>query len=326
MERFLPLIALLAGLASWMLLFGVPAFAPPALASTAVVVAAEPANDSISSFDEPLAVVLRVIDPGPDAPYQVGRFLMADEEPVETDAEAMVLLTRAGEVIRLEPGEVATLRPQDEETADPLFRLLRALLRDGPSSAVDPAAHVADPTDPFLRPNSDELRPIRPTGDRMVRSLMPRMEWEGREEVATYRLYLWAADGTLVTMDAGSHASWTLPPEAALSPGARYEWAVEPLPGDRIGPRATFIVAPREILDEVAQELGGLRRRGLDPEGDGRLAAAAVFRSMGFAYDALDTLTDLQAAGDPLGPEVTEFHRRLVDELASSETQGSPDN
>ncbi len=324
----MPLTVLLAGLAPWILMTGL-------LASSA---ASTPLDES--SGDDPVAVILRVVNPAPEDSYRVGDFVVAGETAPAVDAERVLLLTRTGEVVRLGAGEPVPVQPREGEETDPLFRLLRALLRDGPSlhddvGTLSVAPSGASPPDaqpsqaPFQHhsPTSSELegaRPLRPAGDRMVRSLTPRMEWEGEEGAMAYRIHLWESDGYLVAMDAGAGSSWVLPPEAALMPGVRYEWAIEPLPGDRIGPRATFVVASREILDEVAQELGKLRQRGLDPEDDGRLAAAAVFRSMGFPYDALDILRELEAAGDPLAPGVRDFHRRLVDELASPETQGSP--
>lgn len=330
----MPLIRLLAGLIPWVLMAGV--LAP----------VAAPTSPDESNVDDPVAVILRVVNPAPESPHRVGDFVVAGETAPAVDAERVLLLTRAGEVVGLEAGESVVVEPREGVETDPLFRLLRALLRDGPSlhgdtgslgisppdgshldvspSGGSPSQVVVQPHAP-AQPYSEGARPLRPAGDRMVRSLTPRMEWEGEEGALAYRIHLWESDGYLVAMDAGPNSSWVLPPEAALIPGVRYEWAIEPLPGDRIGPRATFVVASREILDEVAQELGKLRQRGLDPEDDGRLAAAAVFRSMGFPYDALDILQELEAAGDPLAPGVRDFHRRLVDELASPETQGSPD-
>lgn len=95
---------------------------------------------------------------------------------------------------------------------------------------------------------------------------------------------------------------------------------MQPLPGERISSRGRFQVASREVLDGVAAELGHLRSRGLEPEDDGLLIAAALFRSMGLPYDALDALSDLEGQGDGWGEELHAFRERLVAELERPET------
>ena len=326
----------LAGLAPWILFSGLLAFTslvphPPSplhLDAGAHPADAEPppAWGRDVPDPEPTAVVLRVMGTSDEPGHRVGAFLIPGDAVAAAETERVLLLTRTGELVQVEGGESVEVTDEGTAETDPLFRLLRALLREAlslsdPSSgtppAIPPEAHEEGP-EPTL-----PVRPVRPVGERLVRSLTPRMEWQAEEEAMAYRIHLWEVDGSMISVEAGAATAWTLPPEVALSPGSRYEWAVEPRPGDRIGPRAAFQVASREILDELARELGGLRQRGLDPEGDGRLAAAAIFRSMGFPYDALDFLVALEASGDPWAPEVQDFHRRLVEELTSSDTQGA---
>ncbi|TVR66024.1 MAG: hypothetical protein EA422_02850 [Gemmatimonadales bacterium] len=322
----MPHLATLAGFAPWIPLAVLVALAPiPPQAPQALQVFS--LSDREIPDPEPGAVVLRVVEPSDVPAHGIGSFLMPGDEVAPTGAERVLLLTRGGELVQVEGGETLEVSEEGMTETDPLFRLLRALLREAmvlsDSSAGLPAATPPLP----LGDGAEPALPLRPTGDRLVRSLTPRMQWQPEAEAMGYRIHLWESDGSLISVEAGTEAGteagWTLPPEAALNPGARYEWAVEPRPGDRISPRASFHVASREILDELAQELGKLRQRGLDPDGDGRLPAAAIFRSMGFPYDAMDTLEALAATGDPLAPEVQDFRRRLVEELGSSDTQGA---
>jgi hypothetical protein len=285
------------------------------------------------SLDEPTetndqeawGVVLRQISPpdveeAPDeemigTPPPVGRFLQeGDDLRVPEDGRLLVLL-RDGRTQEFTGGAT----PPDVESGevDPLFRLLRALLRDE-GSGSDAGA---DETDPGVASETPELAaPIRPIGGRMVRSLTPTLVWRKEAEASEYRVHLWSPDGSVVTLTTGPDSIWTVPSDRALSPGTVYEWAVEPLPGERVGVRSRFQVASREVLDGVAAELGQLRSRGLEPEEDGLLIAAALFRSMGLPYDALDALSDLEAHGDGWSQELHAFRERLVVELERPET------
>lgn len=278
------------------------------------------------STDDPVALVLRshsvesLLEPsqgsdalGEDGPPQVGSFLFPDDTLQVPDHHRVVLLRRDGQVDRFDAGHEATFTPGPPEAA-PLFRLLRALLLP---SSTDLVPGEEGP----LSPDADARGPdpLRPIGNRMIRSLTPLLVWEGASEIEGYQLHLWPPEGGVVSLDAGVDSSWTLPSEAALTPGGHYEWAVETIPQGQVGPRARFRVASREILDEVADQLGRLREMGLDPEDDGILAAAGIFRTMGLPYDALDTLRLLQEAPDPWGPELQGFYQRLTEDLTHTD-------
>lgn len=258
--------------------------------------------------EEPVAIVLRAQAPNGDetgAIPPVGALLYPGDRLDPPEESRILLLHRHG---RLSEVAAPTKLAEAEGETDRVFRLLRALLRsveepDAPrSGAPDPAAVAPEP--------------LRPTGERWVRSLTPVLAWRSVSETSQYRVHLWGPDGSVSTLPAGEDTVRTIPPESALSPGMRYEWAVELIPAHRVGPRATFHVAAREVLDELARELSRLRDMGLDPEGDGRLAAAALFRSMALPYDALDALTRLRDTREPWSGQLEAFHRRLVHDLS----------
>lgn len=274
------------------------------------------------SPDEPAALILRAefldrpadqVDTMDTPPPGVGSFLYPDDTRRTLHHHRLVVLRRDGQVDRLEPGDEVSYSADPSE-ADPLFRLLRALLL--PSMETGSAATELDEATSH-DPDVLGPAPLRPAGGRTVRSLTPTMVWGGSYEGTGYQIHLWPQDSDMVTLDAGADSTWTLSPEAALSPGGRYEWAVETIPEGQIGPRARFQVASRDVMDEVATHLGRLREMGLDPEEEGILAAAGIFRSMGLPYDALDAIHLLQEGDDPWGPELQDFHSRLVQDLAT---------
>jgi len=279
---------------------------------------------------EAWGVVLRQISPpdleeAPDeekngTPPPVGRFLHEGEEVLVPEDGRLLVLLRDGRTQEFRDHA----SPPEIETGevDPLFRLLRALLREE-GAGSDPGAEAPDPG--VVPDPSEFAAPLRPIGGRTVRSLTPTLIWRG-EEASEYRIHLWSPDGSVVTLVAGPDSIGTVPSDRALSPGTRYEWAVEPIPGERVGARGRFQVASREVLDGVAAELGQLRNRGLEPEEDGLLIAAALFRSMGLPYDALDALSDLEAQGDGWSHELRAFRARLVAELERPETPDESDD
>jgi hypothetical protein len=263
----------------------------------------------------PTAVVLRAEGLRPDAAARVGSFLEPGERLVPPEAGRVVLLLHDGEALVVEePMEV----PEAAGETDRLFRLLRALLarpEEARSLEPPPAQGAADSVHEPTGVEPADAVPVRPAGGRRVRAITPELVWRAADGAAAYRVHLWNPDEDLLEWEAGADTAWVLPPESALTPGSVYAWAVTPLPGTETGPRARFQVASREILDDVARELGELRARGLDPEGDGLLPAAALFRSMALPYDALSVLEELRARGDLWSEGLRAFAGRLDAEL-----------
>lgn len=264
--------------------------------------------------DAAVAVVLRA--GGLSAPAdgavspKVGAFLEPGDRLLPPAEGRLVLLMYDGSTVSVEePMQV----PQATGDTDRLFRLLRALLGHRPQETIDDEEPLRSEAS---KGGGDHPMPVRPAGDRRVRAITPELVWRAAEGAQAYRVHIWSLDDEVLELDAGADTAWILPPESALTPGTDYTWAVAPLPGTDVGPRARFHVASREILDEVARELGGLRARGLDPEADGLLVAAALFRSMALPYDALAILEDLRERGDPWSGELEAFGERLRHDLA----------
>jgi len=255
--------------------------------------------------EAPAAIVLRAIsgpEAGADAPA-VGALLSEGEIAGSPGTTRLTLLLHDGSVVEAEPGYEV---PPPGEEAAPAFRVTRAHLL-----APDPEAPVGDRHELRRDPGERGPIPVRPAGGHQVRSLTPRMVWHAVEGAEGYRLQLTVSDEGVLTLEAGADTVYTIPAEAALVPGARFEWVVTAMPGDVMGPPATFSIASRELLDEVAEVLGRLRAMGLDPEEDGLLVAAALFRSLRLPYDALAALEALQALGDPWSPDLVRFHDRV---------------
>ncbi|MEX2531940.1 MAG: hypothetical protein WD960_14320 [Gemmatimonadota bacterium] len=265
---------------------------------------------SVHPKDVPAAIVLRAAGEseaeGRDAAEElgVGTLLPAGEIPGEPGPTRLVLLLFDGSVVEASPGfDVPSPGPE----AHPVFRVTRAHL-----SAPDPKTPAAQGNGTASnREGAETAAPIRPTGEHQVRSLTPRMVWHAVEGAEGYRIRLTVSEEEVLTLDAGADTVYTIPVEAALPPGGRFEWSVAALPGEASGPSAVFSVASRELLDEVAGELSRLRGMGLDPEGEGLLVAAALFRSLRLPYDALAALEALEARGDPWSPELVRFHDRI---------------
>ncbi len=255
--------------------------------------------------EAPAAIVLRAA-PGPetgaDTPA-VGALLPVGEIAGSPGTSRLTLLLYDGRVVDVEPGYEV---PPPGVEADPAFRVTRAHL-----SAPDPEAPVADPDEAGRDPGERGPLPVRPTGGHQVRSITPRMVWHAFEGAEGYRLRLTVSEEEVLTLEAGADTVYTIPAEAALVPGASFEWAVAAMPGEAMGPPATFSIASRELLDEVAEALGRMRAMGLDPEENGLLVAAALFRSLRLPYDALAALEALQALGDPWSPDLVRFHDRV---------------
>jgi hypothetical protein len=295
----------------------------------------EPVGDPEPLREEPVAVVVRSQAPvqaPSQAPAQAAAHTPAPEEEGIPALGALLhpgdrlAVPEGGRVVLLHlDGEVAQVEgalevPEVEGPSDPIFRILRALLRPSEENAGE-ASPPEGAGEHGIETVSAE--PVRPVGDRWVRSLTPALTWRADGEAREYRVHIWGPDGGVWSLPAGEDTTWTIPTESALAPGAGYEWAVESLPGQRVGPRATFRVASRDVLDGLAQALGRLRSMGLDPEEDGRLAAAALFRSMALPYDALDALSRLQETDQPWSPALEAFHRRLIRDLGRA--NGAPD-
>ncbi len=265
-----------------------------------------------STGTDAVAVVLRVVDSiavprdtidreSPE-PIGLGALLRPGDRVVPPSGGHLLVLHAGGDLERIEESR----RIEDPGVeATGLFRVIRAQLRR-------PAAPAGVREPPG--PGAFEL-PVRPTGDRRVRSLTPTLIWRASEGAEGYRIHLWHPEGRIMTVEISADTSWTLPADQALTPGMAFEWAVDPFPGGRVSTRATFKVASREVLDEVASELGRMREAGLDPGGDGLLAAAIVFRALGLPYDAADALAELSTRAEPWSPELTAFRQRLADEL-----------
>jgi len=257
-----------------------------------------------------IAVVLRVELPDEPAPQTragslgVGALLYPGDSIVPAGQRRLFVLHADGrpewisEPVRL---------PSEAIEASSLFRVIRAQLRNG---ATPPAAAP----DTGGATEQGEL-PRRPTGARRVRSLTPTLTWHAHPDTERYRVHLWVTEGRIVTAEVEGDTVWSVPLDHALTPGMEYEWAVELLPEGRVSRRAAFSVAPREVMDGVARELGQLRMAGMDPSGDGLLAAAILFRSLGLPYDAADALSALRERGEPWSPGLEAFGQRLHAEL-----------
>jgi hypothetical protein len=196
------------------------------------------------------------------------------------------------------------------------------LLRDGGTATVTAAVQVpssaGEPSAPFVlardllvrfarwpgggSPGSPEgkrlPRPAAPTNGTPVRILTPTLHWHPEPGVQRYRLAVREAAGEVWSSDVEGDSLAVIPPEAALSPGHRYEWTVTSLPMGAPTAGASFRVLGREGLDRVASELRALREAGLDPETDGALPAIALFQELDLLYDALWTLDRLIGPGE----------------------------
>lgn len=268
---------------------------------------------------EAAAVVLRLQAPNVPSdslprptPHAVGSLLLPGTLLHEPEGGRLLVLLHDGLLHQVEDSARV---PDPVGDPDPMFRLIRSLLLR--SAEMARADATLDP--PALDPPAAEVDarplPVRPSGSRRVRSLTPLLVWRAADGAAGYRIHLWTTGDQVLSREVGPDTTWTLPVGFPLTPGAEYEWAVASLPGTLVSPRAPFQVAPRPVLDDVARELGRLRERGLDPEGDGLLPAVALYRSMALPYDALDALETLARLGDRRSPELRTLHDRLRAEL-----------
>jgi hypothetical protein len=268
------------------------------------------ASRSAGTPADAIAVVLRVETPDEPDPSAragtlgVGALLYPGDSIVPAGQGRLLVLHADGRPEWV--SEPARLAPEAVE-ASSLFRVIRAQLRNG---SAPPTAT----TDTSIATEQADL-PHRPTGARRVRSLTPTLTWHAHPDAERYRVHLWVPEGRIVTAEVGRDTVWSVPLDHALTPGMEYEWAVELLPAGRISRRATFSVAPREVMDGVARELGHLRVAGLDPAADGLLAAAILFRSLGLPYDAADALSALRERGEPWSPGLEAFGQRLRADL-----------
>lgn len=267
------------------------------LAGAPLAAAAQPAARPQS---DPIAVVVRVtgnvrvqVGTAPPSPARPGLRLRAgDRLNVPTGAQA-VLLYRTGRSQTVTQN-IRVQAPRGATGAGVFQQTIRTL---NEVSSTD--ARALPNRQGMIRPIAGSPVPVSPRNLVALSATRPGFTWTHVPEATAYLLQLRDVDGgPLVRFPVGTDTTFVLPDSAPeLVRGRTYEWSVARVDGGRAAPPQRFRIAAQVELDSVNAQLEQLRAVGLDPQGDGSLLAAVVYRQAGLLHEALAALDRVALAG-----------------------------
>jgi len=277
---------------------------------------------------EPVAVIVQVTGrvtvqraAGGSAPVTVGMRLEPGDKLVPSGGGTAVLLFKTGKKETVK--EQREIMPVTEAEQTNLFnRSVGTLTRVASTDAAQNPNRQG-----MIRPIAGSAVPIAPRNEIAVRSERPTFSWFSIPGSTGYMVQLRRIDGPCapgvadrpqscrpVRFRAGRDTAWTMPAaEPGLERGATYAWTVASQGGGRPAPEQKFRIASQEEETKLAAALADLRAAGLDPETDGLLVSALLYREAGLYYDARAALDriDVQAAG----PEIHQLRGEVFDAL-----------
>lgn len=253
--------------------------------------------------DAPAAVVVEVqgdvqIEIGGETrPAAVGTRLSAGDRVVPADGARAVILRQTGQAQTVqEPVTIQALGSGSED--DQFSRAVGVLARAASSDAATRTNRQG-----MIRPVPGQPELVSPRNGVLTQDPRPTFVWYGVEGGTSYTLQIRKEGERPVRFEVGADTTWTYPADAPpLLPGATYHWTVASQ-SRRVAQPDSFRLISGEEFAMVARNLTGIEELGLEPYGSGLLLTTVVFLDTGLLYDALATLRQMEASGEPLSVE-----------------------
>ena len=243
----------------------------------------------------------------PPAAAAVGARLQDGDRVIPGSGATATVVYRTGQKQEITQ-ETTIAAPSSAERGDMFQRTVGVL-----AQAANSNARTSPNRQGMIRPIPGEPVKVSPRLGITVASTRPTFLWRAFEGADSYTIQVRKAGSPPVRFQA-SDTAFTVPADAALTPGTTYYWTIAPNTTRRPATEDSLVVMAPETGKTLEQSLEAIAGLGFDPLDDGRLLTAVVYTDLGLYYQAAEILTEMEGAGE-LSADVLMLKGEVLDRL-----------